>query len=114
MCTALRQAGVLTTLKVSPRLEKLTNEKHTESATAKYHASANIVRSRPRAWMRHHHGSGRRSTEPYPSRHSDGYYTTGGQFPFLSGQCSGNSRVCLPAHRCGGVYGILDGQGRSP
>jgi len=21
---------------------------------------------------------------------------------------------CLPAHRCGGIYGVLDGQGRPP
>jgi hypothetical protein len=48
MRTAVRQAGFLTTLKVSPRLEKLTNEKHIESATAKHHATASIVRSRLR------------------------------------------------------------------
>src|SRR5262245_64094783 len=114
MRTAVRQAWVLTTLKVSSELEKLTNEKHTESATAKHHATANIVRSRPRAWVRLDHGSGCRGAEPYSARHSDRYYTTGGQFPFFGRARSGHSRVCLPAHRCGSVYGFLDGQGRSP
>src|SRR5262249_14309217 len=33
---------------------------------------------------------------------------------FFGGPRSGNSRVCLSAHRCGGVYGVLDRQGRSP
>ena len=113
MRTADRQASVLTTLKASPKLEKLTNEKHIESATTKHHATTNIVRSHPRAWMCLHHGSGRRGAEPHSARHSDRYYTTGWQFPFFGGPRSGNSRVCLPAHRCGGVYGVLDGQGRS-
>lgn len=97
MRTAVRQAGVPATLRVSPLLEKLTNEKYTESATAKHHATANIVRSRPRAWVRLHHGSGRRGAEPYSARHSDWYYTTGGQFPFLVGHALGTQGyVCLP------------------